>query len=372
VLFASLTSASSVHGQDPWSLHASLITEIAPVALNGHIQLEHPIGATRLSDGTIVVGDARRATIAFFDRSGREVQATGRSGGGPGEFRDLWWIGQCSFDTVFAWDRANARITVIGASGRVIREVPPPIPPAQAGRTAFATCSASGHTGVVSLPTTMDPRQPIQRSAAAVTVIDAMGESVQVGDEIASSEFVVRGGGGMPRPLGHVTTIALGTSRVFVGTGDSAAVLSFSLQGGRMGSIRVPRAEKRVVTSEQYERAIDDLLVLAPSQAVEAIRPMLLELPRPQHTPHYNSVHVDPSGVLWVVQTVAAERTRLIGVDSIGSTVGIVLLPESLHVYEIGDDYVLGLRYNSVGEPFIVAYGFRRPVSPSGRPAPEK
>jgi len=336
------------------------LTEIAPLSPAGEVQLEQPIGATRLSDGTVVVGDARLATVSFFDGKGARITTAGRRGAGPGEFNGLWWMGQCARDTVFAWDRANNRVTVIASGGQSLRDITPPLPAAASGRTAFATCSRSGHFGFVSLPTQMNPQQLIQRSPATVTVVSRNGDASSIGNGIASSEFVMRGGGGAPRPLGHTTTIALSGDRVYVGTGDSAAVLAFTPDGKPLSVVRVPLAVSRPVSEGQYDLAIDDLLLLAPPNAAGAIRSMMQELPRPERLPHYHGIHNDPSGNLWLVQAAPGDKTRLIGVDPTGRALGSVQLPEHIRVWEVGDDYVLGQRHNSNGEPFIVVYGLER------------
>jgi hypothetical protein len=348
--------------QESWRVDRRPLTEIAPLSPSGEVQLEYPVAATRLSNGTIAVGDARRATVAFFGPDGREIATAGRRGAGPGEFNGLWWVGQCAPDTVYAWDRANSRVTLIDSRGKFVRDQSPPAEQPVVARAVSATCARDGRFALVSLPTRMDPQQAIQRAPATVTVIDTRGRSSEVRRDIASSEFVVRGGGGVPRPLGFTTTAALTPGRIYVGTGDSAAVLAFGDDGRSFGSLRVPHATARPATSRQYELAIGELTVMVPPNAAPAVQKMLSELPRPERLPHYSSIHADPRGLLWLAQVAPGEPTRLIVVEPAGRTIGQVLLPVALQVWEVGEDHVLGQRYSADGEPIIVAYRFHRPA----------
>src|SRR5690606_11132995 len=116
--------------------------------------------------------------------------------------------------------------------------------------------------------------------------------------------------------------LALSDDRIYVGTGDSASVLAFAVSGQFLRSIQIPLATGRPVTENQYNLAVEELLLRAPPNATAAIRSMMHSLPRPERLPHYNTVHTDPSGNLWLVQSVVGEVTRLIGVDRSGRTIG--------------------------------------------------
>ncbi len=361
LLVALLVVLAEPAGAQPrWAVDPTPITEIASLAPDGDVQLQRPVGATRLSDGTIVVADAGLHTVGYFDAAGRKVRSRGREGAGPGEFRGLEWMGQCGRDSVTIWDRGNARMTVLDAAGAVVREGPTPASPTVTSRVVYTACSRTGTIGFVSMPMRMDPALPVQRSDAAITIVRPGAEPRALGDGIASGEFVVRGGGGIPRPLGHTTTIALAGDQVYVGTGDSAAVLVYGAQGAPPRRIDVPSAADRPVRSGQFDRAVDDVLLLVPPQAATAVRTMLADVPRVERLPHYSALRTDRGGNLWIIQAAAGDPTRLIAVDTAGRTLGTLELPIPMQVWDVGPDYVLGQRYNDDGEPFIVAYRIRR------------
>ncbi len=79
--------------------------------------------ANRLSDGRIVIADARSQDIRFFDPSGRFLEKVGSQGNGPGEFRYFSGIVRIPGDTLFIADGRLGRLTTIGPSGDIARQV---------------------------------------------------------------------------------------------------------------------------------------------------------------------------------------------------------------------------------------------------------
>ena len=80
-------------------------------------------GAGRLSDGSIVVSDRRSAEIRIYDRAGRHLRSMGRSGEGPGEFRNPFGVWVTSGDTLWAGDYRPWRYNVFTAKGDFVRQV---------------------------------------------------------------------------------------------------------------------------------------------------------------------------------------------------------------------------------------------------------
>ncbi len=75
-----------------------------------------------LSNGVNVVDDNTR--LRYYDASGKQLRVSGRSGAGPGEFRQISTLCRTRGDTVAASDPGNARITLFDKSGTIVREVP--------------------------------------------------------------------------------------------------------------------------------------------------------------------------------------------------------------------------------------------------------
>jgi hypothetical protein len=79
-------------------------------------------GATRLSDGTIVVADCGSAALRYFDASGRFVRTVGGRGRGPGEFSWILRIFPVGGDTIGVDD--SDRVTVLAPDGALVHTFP--------------------------------------------------------------------------------------------------------------------------------------------------------------------------------------------------------------------------------------------------------
>lgn len=80
-------------------------------ALDGpaEYQLGRVIDATRMPDGRIVVADRSNHEIRVFDATGKFVRTMGRTGDGPGEFRDPLQVTALGGDSLLVWDMSRHR-----------------------------------------------------------------------------------------------------------------------------------------------------------------------------------------------------------------------------------------------------------------------
>lgn len=69
------------------------------------------VGAVRLPDGSLVLGDRSSRELRHFDRDGNFTDAWARRGRGPGEIESLTWIRAGTHDTVLVYDRALRRLS---------------------------------------------------------------------------------------------------------------------------------------------------------------------------------------------------------------------------------------------------------------------
>ncbi len=86
-----------------WAVDSIPALAVAGTAPDGEIVFESASGATRLSDGTIVIGDGMASAVRFVSREGTLLNTVGREGRGPAEFSSIQWLGQCGEDSVFVW-----------------------------------------------------------------------------------------------------------------------------------------------------------------------------------------------------------------------------------------------------------------------------
>jgi hypothetical protein len=333
------------------TLSAVPTLELTGTQPNGDATFFSPVGATRLSDGTVAIGDLHGQAVWFFTSDGG-VQKVGRRGSGPGEFVQVSWLSQCARDTVFVWDRFSNRMTVVDAAGSITRQyrIPaePSVPP-----PALVHCGRGGHFVLLGLPdapfqidskTGESPyyRAPLFRG-------DAHGGMTRLIDAIGAGEM---------RPLGRVTSIAVGQDRFFVGTKDSAWVDVYDLEGQLIERLPVQVAARRP-TRQHYERAIDEQVagLRIPSER-QQMKEILLAMPMPEHLPIYGPLFTDPDGILWV--TVSAPGDSVTRVQAVNRQPRReIAIPAVLKLFEIGRDYVLATYEDSIGEPRVVLYGFQ-------------
>lgn len=82
-------------------------------------------GATRLSDGTIVLANRGTHQLRYYGPDGRYVRSAGREGEGPGEFREPFYLHALPGDTVYAGDFRPFRFLVFDREGQWSRFVEP-------------------------------------------------------------------------------------------------------------------------------------------------------------------------------------------------------------------------------------------------------
>jgi hypothetical protein len=307
-------------------------------------------GATRLSNGVIVIADGIEDALLFFDPSGRPIRTVGRSGRGPGEFTQISWLGQCGPDSVVVWDRMLGRHTVIDSAGTVIRQYQPADP-----HPAVVACSRTGTFAALGTPD-------------MPAVATQTGQSPHYGAEMSlldGSGAIVRRLGLVPvgesRPLGKLTQIAVSADRLYVGTQDSAFLDVLSLEGHRLATLPVGMPGRRV-TLRHYERAADALVAFYPvADERKAMRDWVLKIPMPEYLPPYGPLFVAPEGTLWVqVSFPGDSATVLHAISGDGSRLAEVRLPREVRVFEIGRDYILGAyEEEETGEPHVAMYRLR-------------
>lgn len=357
-----------VAAQAHWSVDATPLLEIDGSDPNGGEVFGGATWATRLDDGSIVVADGPSSALRWFDARGKLVATAGRAGRGPGDFRLLTWVGHCGADSVYAWDVALARMSVFSARGKLGRVISAP----PTGRVqVLSSCNDEGRFAVAARARRMPAASPpnpragyfILENVARLHVVDATGTDTASTPETLYMEVLggMRGRDvGLPRPLGRSSSFALGHDRLFVGIPDSSAIAVFAPRGARVGTIPVHVPAQRP-TRDQYEQATDALLTSVPAQAREQVRTWVLGIPMPEALPPFSALFADPEGGVWAQLSMPGDAaTRLRALSADGRPRADISIPESLTVFEVGADYVLGLHEDEDGEQHVLVYHLQR------------
>ncbi|MGH7583756.1 MAG: hypothetical protein ACREL5_11075 [Gemmatimonadales bacterium] len=356
-LFAALaaTAVLPVRAQAPWGVDPAPLLDVSSSAKSGAVLFTRVTGATRLSNGTIVIADLDDNTLHFFDATGKPLKDVGRAGGGPGEFRRLTWLGRCSGDSLHVWDMLQRRMAVFAPNGTFVRQYFVPSDTA-AKANPFMTLACSPR-GIIAFqaqprmpkarPVVKDPMHPTRqdrviRTTAMVSVATTTGTITHEIGERSSGPIYAMGGGGFPLPLAPTTYVAVAGDRVFVGTSDSTSTVEAYAADGTPTTLKLDIPARRS-TEGQRSRAATAMASLAPPQMRTLAEDSLKVSPMPATLPPYSGLFGDSDGVLWVQLTVPGDAsTRLRAVDSAGRTLGEISLPADVTVQEIGHDYVIG------------------------------
>ncbi len=82
-------------------------------------------GATRLSDGRVVLANRLTHQIRYYGPDGRYLRASGRQGEGPGEFTDPFYLHPLPGDTILVGDLRPFQFLEFDSEGRWLRFVDP-------------------------------------------------------------------------------------------------------------------------------------------------------------------------------------------------------------------------------------------------------
>lgn len=366
--------SAPLFAQRQWSVDPKAIIDIAGTTPRGDVVLEFPVAGTRLASGVIVVADLSASKVRFFDQTGKLTKSVGQPGAGPGDFRQLMWLGQCAADSIFAWDYGLRRMTVIsGSTATVARQYTIPADPAQrVGAPTTVSCSRAGRFAMqapmVPRPgnfIVVTPDSTVLRGKSAIALADRGGNVTSSLGDLWFAEMYMTGRNGGPRgggfrPLGRTTSVALAGDRVYIGTADSAFVDVYAPDGKLVSAIPLGLTPRKA-SRQHLEGAIGDQLPMYPGQMRASLREAMLALPLPEYLPAYSALLTDPDGILWAVASAPGDtETQLVAVDANGKRVGDVRVPLQLAVFEVGRDYILGRYEDQQDEPHLALFRLRR------------
>ena len=365
LLTPGLILPSLSEAQSPLAADSVPVIDLAGTDASGNVRFGNVVGASRLSNGVIAIADGAAGEIRFLGSDGRVLRIVGRSGRGPGEFHRLSWLAQCGDDSLYAWDLTLRRLTIVDgkrmavASDQLTPEAQPrsPIP-------AYLSCSRTGLLAFVGRPANPDVNgtgSQFERVSAGLVVGHIGGGHFTTLRTVQVGEIARASGSWYPRPLGRTTVLAVSSTRLFVGTGDSAAVDVYSLDGTHLRTIRVS-SPPRAPDTTHVNRATAQLTAYLSGDIRERFRSTLRSIPAPRHLAPYSALLADGNDNLWVVVSVAGDReTRLQRYSTQGDGFTEIRIPRDMTVLEVGRDHVLGLYEEEDGEQHIVMYRLRAP-----------
>ena len=341
--------------------------------------------ATRLSMGAVVVANSGTGDVLVFDDDGTLRTRFGGIGGGPGEFvahGSLYLVPTHTDDVLVQYDHPLGRKLVrFDLDGSVVDEsIMPPGTLFPGGSVYPPQMSPAGYFYILAAPgegpATDDLSEEITRRPAYILRYRYSGDGpdtvgVYSGSEVFAADVGPRlGPGGMPFPGPRPIAPLLAANSVHASGGDPWILVA--------GDQAIPRIDiydedgrlnRRLTwTSRARRPSRDDMRQLEAmylaSQASDpaAAQRALRILPSASRTPEFRKLMVDRVGFIWIEQypLPTDEWSEWTVVSPEGRAEARMRMVRDLEPLEIGSDYMLALRRDSLDVPRVELWIFRR------------
>ena len=323
-----------------WSVGTEPVLAIGKVSGDPYYLLERVSHALRLEDGTIVVADRGPNQLRLFDAEGVFIRNFGGKGEGPGEFavlHEVWARG----DTILASDNIQGRISVFGRGGDVLETIRVEVAQGRGGHRSPKTQFTDGAILVLNPPSGGVRLGGGDVIPGAVWRLDRYSRGGRFTNEISSVRESPR--------WEH------GIVGVYVAEGAEASIQRWESDGELSHVFRLAIQERSVSNSDRRRWREANSTVPQGYDAASWAR-YVREIPFPERMPVYRRLLVDTLGNVWAKRFSPSweEGSSWYVFDEQGVWLGEVSTPPALHILEIGADYVLGLRRDELGVPFVV------------------
>ena len=364
-----------------WRLSQEPIAEIGRLDEPPHQFSEEVVGATRLADRRIVVGDGTSGELRFFDELGQHLATAGGRGEGPGEFRFMLDLTRVAGDTLIAGKGfPPGRQAWFTAEGTFIdqtaHDLTGRLDPAR-HFSEFAFTLPDGSLLMYVYVRSTPPRDPIRRSRFGLIRVSRDGSEQDTLGWFAGTEYMYRGSGRAqraagPTPFRSKTLIALGTDHILTAETGRYEIRRTRFDGSIDLIVRHP-IEPIPVTAADREAFQEEILEFARQQNREPqYQRWLAEIEFPESKPPLVALVSDATGNIWVKEEQGPDADDLWAVfDGEGFLLGRVEMPTELcepqcgepfgGIMEIGSDYVLATLRDEFDVVYVRVYDLTKP-----------
>lgn len=318
-------------------------------------------GGTVLSDGRIAVLAAGTWQVRFYDAGGQFQNATGRNGRGPGEFLTPSWLGHGGADTLFVWDAAQRRLTVLDGTGTLLttQKVDGAAEHPDIGGRFGDGSFLMRPGGVEFFPRTsgvvrLDETYGRHDLATGTTTLLAKGQSWETGLSETSGRYGL--------PFGKTTVVAVSRDHLILADTGEPELRFHDLDGQVRRIVRWTSPPIPVTAQDRADHA-----AYYAAEAPRFAPPPDAEFARER--PQLTSIITDHAGWVWVKKYSGGweEPSPWLVFDDDGILRCEVEAPTRLTALEIGGDYLLSLLRDSTGEEIVMRWGLRRTPEAAGR-----
>lgn len=335
-----------------WTIDADPVLQIGVVEGEEPYQLASVGSATRRSDGVLAVTEARAGEIRLFDPQGAHLRTIGRRGEGPGEFATGPLVAWVPPDSLLAWDPGLRRMTWFDDEGNVARQT--------VLRQELADAGVPGMRDILgALDLSADATLLARGGGLEVErlrLVTADGSATSLGDYPAQ-ERISAGGWLVSHAFSPYPFPALGAGpfAAFVARRGEREVTGFDAGGNVAALLRI-HVHRAPVSSSMLEAEREKWRERAGEEGVAAFGRLTI----PDSLPAIQRLHVDAAGNVWVGRRGRGDQataTEFDVLDPDGRWLGTVQLPEPIQrIWEVGDDYVLGLWRDDLDVSYVRMY----------------
>ncbi len=346
--------------EDGWSVSLEPSVVIGGPDEREEYLLEQVMGATRLTDGRIVIADAGSEQVSFYDSLGTHLFTVGGEGEGPGEFIGIQHLRRSPGDTLLVLSRKPG-LTWLSPEGQYVRGER-----FNLGGAAQVSCRFLGYWDLLSdgsLVTAMPdnfakafcpppPPSPFRETGLIVrsTTYDGGLDTLTIlpGIERDWPHY---------RVYGRNLVLTYGPDRVYAGDTGSDEILVLSFEGDTLDSLPSPFEARPIPSRAMRERRRR----LTQPDGTEQLGSAYLY---PETYPRFGRLLADAEGFLWVMaypDLANPELSGLVGqnltftfvvgeggdwwriLDRNGRVVSQIRTAPGFFPLEIGGDYILGI-----------------------------
>ena len=166
-----------------------------------------------------------------------------------------------------------------------------------------------------------------------------------------------------PRPFGTVTSVAIANDRLYVATGDRYEIEVYTLEGDLTELIRKRYTPPRV-TAADIQRFKEVMLdTLSFPRRRQLVEPLFDQVQHRETMAAYGRMLVDGTGHLWVEEYLRPgdEQPLWTVFTPEGKMLGDVETPPDLQLVQVGRDFVLGVRKDTLGVEHVQLYNLIKP-----------
>ncbi len=357
-----------VWGEDEqWLLSTEPALRIGVLDGDAAYQLFGIVGATRLTDGRIVVANAGTSELRFFDSTGRHLASVGHQGEGPGEFRSLARLWRGNHDSLYTWDRELGRLSVFDSAGRFARTMRLEVPSGRiaqqvVGQLADGSLVAIGSSGSF----LRAEAGRVATDTAFFSRFAATGTFLTAFRSVPGVAWYGFGAGEQHSfwmvPFTPGPRWAVAGDRLYLGTGSTPRVEAWSSEGALQQIVSGPDGGSPV-ESVDVRRYGDELLALAgDDNERRQIERFISDVPFPGRLPAFRALRADALGYLWVerFRRPGESQPEWLVFEPEGRWLRTVETPLGLRVTEIGAEYVLGIDRDELDVERVLLYELAR------------